>query len=193
MRILPKIASILLLFCASCDAQIYDFHAKFYDFVDENKFIFTDGENSITCKINGAEIINLNMKKECFRYQEDLDKYLQRHKKVLRKFMKIGKTYRIITKDSAIENGKKFYYCDIYRREKHNIRDQLFSYGWAVPVGVFAKDRAQIRRVENARANANGMFGVRFSELTNCLLFHKPMRSQRERPVAKDEFYEYYD
>lgn len=193
MRILPKIASILLLFCASCDAQIYDFHAKFYDFVDENKFIFTDGENSITCKINGAEIINLNMKKECFRYQEDLDKYLQRHKKVLRKFMKIGKTYRIITKDSAIENGKKFYYCDIYHREKHNIRDQLFSYGWAVPVGVLAKDRAQIRRVENARANANGMFGVRFSELTNCLLFHKPMRSQRERPVAKDEFYEYYD
>lgn len=193
MRILPKIASIFLLFCASCGAQIYDFHAKFYDFVDENKFIFTDGENSITCKINGAEIINLNMKKECFRYQEDLDKYLQRHKKVLRKFMKIGKTYRIITKDSAIENGKKFYYCDIYRREKHNIRDQLFSYGWAVPVGVFAKDRAQIRRVENARANANGMFGVRFSELTNCLLFHKPMRSQRERPVAKDEFYEYYD
>ena len=193
MRILPKIASILLLFCASCDAQIYDFHAKFYDFVDENKFIFTDGENSITCKINGAEIINLNMKKECFRYQEDLDKYLQRHKKVLRKFMKIGKTYRIITKDSAIENGKKFYYCDIYRREKQNIRDQLFSYGWAVPVGVLAKDRAQIRRVENARANANGMFGVRFSELTNCLLFHKPMKSQRERPVAKDEFYEYYD
>ena len=193
MRILPKIASIFLLFCASCGAQIYDFHAKFYDFVDENKFIFTDGENSITCKINGAEIINLNMKKECFRYQEDLDKYLQRHKKVLRKFMKIGKTYRIITKDSAIENGKKFYYCDIYRREKHNIRDQLFSYGWAVPVGVLAKDRAQIRRVENARANANGMFGVRFSELTNCLLFHKPMRSQRERPVAKDEFYEYYD
>lgn len=193
MRILPKIASIFLLFCASCGAQIYDFHAKFYDFVDENKFIFTDGENSITCKINGAEIINLNMKKECFRYQEDLDKYLQRHKKVLRKFMKIGKTYRIITKDSAIENGKKFYYCDIYHREKHNIRDQLFSYGWAVPVGVLAKDRAQIRRVENARANANGMFGVRFSELTNCLLFHKPMRSQRERPVAKDEFYEYYD
>lgn len=193
MRILPKIASIFLLFCASCGAQIYDFHAKFYDFVDENKFIFTDGENSITCKINGAEIINLNMKKECFRYQEDLDKYLQRHKKVLRKFMKIGKTYRIITKDSAIENGKKFYYCDIYRREKHNIRDQLFSYGWAVPVGVLAKDRAQIRRVENARANANGMFGVRFSELTNCLLFHKPMKSQRERPVAKDEFYEYYD
>lgn len=193
MRILPKIASILLLFCTSCGAQIYDFHAKFYDFVDENKFIFTDGENSITCKINGAEIINLNMKKECFRYQEDLDKYLQRHKKVLRKFMKIGKTYRIITKDSAIENGKKFYYCDIYRREKHNIRDQLFSYGWAVPVGVLAKDRAQIRRVENARANANGMFGVRFSELTNCLLFHKPMKSQRERPVAKDEFYEYYD
>lgn len=193
MRILPKIASIFLLFCASCGAQIYDFHAKFYDFVDENKFIFTDGENSITCKINGAEIINLNMKKECFRYQEDIDKYLQRHKKVLRKFMKIGKTYRIITKDSAIENGKKFYYCDIYRREKHNIRDQLFSYGWAVPVGVLAKDRAQIRRVENARANANGMFGVRFSELTNCLLFHKPMRSQRERPVAKDEFYEYYD
>ena len=193
MRILPKIASIFLLFCASCGAQIYDFHAKFYDFVDENKFIFTDGENSITCKINGAEIINLNMKKECFRYQEDLDKYLQRHKKALRKFMKIGKTYRIITKDSAIENGKKFYYCDIYRREKHNIRDQLFSYGWAVPVGVLAKDRAQIRRVENARANANGMFGVRFSELTNCLLFHKPMKSQRERPVAKDEFYEYYD
>ena len=193
MRILPKIASIFLLVCASCGAQIYDFHAKFYDFVDENKFIFTDGENSITCKINGAEIINLNMKKECFRYQEDLDKYLQRHKKVLRKFMKIGKTYRIITKDSAIENGKKFYYCDIYRREKHNIRDQLFSYGWAVPVGVLAKDRAQIRRVENARANANGMFGVRFSELTNCLLFHKPMKSQRERPVAKDEFYEYYD
>ena len=193
MRILPKIASIFLLFCASCGAQIYDFHAKFYDFVDENKFIFTDGENSITCKINGAEIINLNMKKECFRYQEDLDKYLQRHKKVLQKFMKIGKTYRIITKDSAIENGKKFYYCDIYHREKHNIRDQLFSYGWAVPVGVLAKDRAQIRRVENARANANGMFGVRFSELTNCLLFHKPMRSQRERPVAKDEFYEYYD
>lgn len=193
MRILPKIASIFLLFCASCGAQIYDFHAKFYDFVDENKFIFTDGENSITCKINGAEIINLNMKKECFRYQEDLDKYLQRHKKVLRKFMKIGKTYRIITKDSAIENGKKFYYCDIYRREKHNIRDQLFSYGWAVPVGVLAKDRAQISRVENARANANGMFGVRFSELTNCLLFHKPMKSQRERPVAKDEFYEYYD
>lgn len=193
MRILPKIASIFLLFCASCGAQIYDFHAKFYDFVDENKFIFTDGENSITCKINGAEIINLNMKKECFRYQEDLDKYLQRHKKVLRKFMKIGKTYRIITKDSAIENGKKFYYCDIYRREKQNIRDQLFSYGWAVPVGVLAKDRAQIRRVENARANANGMFGVRFSELTNCLLFHKPMKSQRERPVAKDEFYEYYD
>lgn len=193
MRILPKIASIFLLFCASCGAQIYDFHAKFYDFVDEDKFIFTDGENSITCKINGAEIINLNMKKECFRYQEDLDKYLQRHKKVLRKFMKIGKTYRIITKDSAIENGKKFYYCDIYRREKHNIRDQLFSYGWAVPVGVLAKDRAQIRRVENARANANGMFGVRFSELTNCLLFHKPMKSQRERPVAKDEFYEYYD
>ena len=107
--------------------------------------------------------------------------------------MKIGKTYRIITKDSAIENGKKFYYCDIYRKEKHNIRDQLFSYGWAVPVGVLAKDRAQIRRVENARANANGMFGVRFSELTNCLLFHKPMKSQRERPVAKDEFYEYYD
>ena len=133
------------------------------------------------------------MKKECFRYQEDLDKYLQRHKKALRKFMKIGKTYRIITKDSAIENGKKFYYCDIYRKEKHNIRDQLFSYGWAVPVGVLAKDRAQIRRVENARANANGMFGVRFSELTNCLLFHKPMKSQRERPVAKDEFYEYYD
>lgn len=193
MRILPKIASIFLLFCASCGAQIYDFHAKFYDFVDENKFIFTDGENSITCKINGAEIINLNMKKECFRYQEYLDKYLQRHKKVLRKFMKIGKTYRIITKDSAIENGKKFYYCDIYRREKHNIRDQLFSYGWAIPVGVLAKDRAQIRRVENARANANGMFGVRFSELTNCLLFHKPMKSQRERPVAKDEFYEYYD
>lgn len=193
MRILPKIASIFLLFCASCGAQIYDFHAKFYDFVDEDKFIFTDGENSITCKINGAEIINLNMKKECFRYQEDLDKYLQRHKKVLRKFMKIGKTYRIITKDSAIENGKKFYYCDIYRREKHNIRDQLFSYGWAVPVGVLVKDRAQIRRVENARANANGMFGVRFSELTNCLLFHKPMKSQRERPVAKDEFYEYYD
>lgn len=193
MRILPKIASIFLLFCASCGAQIYDFHAKFYDFVDENKFIFTDGENSITCKINGAEIINLNMKKECFRYQEDLDKYLQRHKKVLQKFMKIGKTYRIITKDSAIENGKKFYYCDIYRREKHNIRDQLFSYGWAIPVGVLAKDRAQIRRVEDARANANGMFGVRFSELTNCLLFHKPMRSQRERPVAKDEFYEYYD
>ena len=193
MRILPKIASILLLFCTSCGAQIYDFHAKFYDFVDENKFIFTDGENSITCKINGAEIINLNMKKECFRYQEDLDKYLQRHKKVLRKFMKIGKTYRIITKDSAIENGKKFYYCDIYRREKHNIRDQLFSYGWAIPVGVLAKDRAQIRRVENAQANANGMFGVRFSELTNCLLFHKSMRSQRERPVAKDEFYEYYD
>ena len=185
MRILPKIASIFLFFCA--------FHAQFYDFVDENKFIFTDGENSITCKINGAEIINLNMKKECFRYQEDLDKYLQRHKKVLQKFMKIGKTYRIITKDSAIENGKKFYYCDIYRREKHNIRDQLFSYGWAVPVGVLAKDRAQIRRVEDARANANGMFGVRFSELTNCLLFHKPMRSQRERPVAKDEFYEYYD
>lgn len=193
MRILPKIASIFLLFCASCGAQIYDFHAQFYDFVDENKFIFTDGENSITCKINGAEIINLNMKKECFRYQEDLDKYLQRHKKALRKFMKIGKTYRIITKDSAIENGKKFYYCDIYRREKHNIRDQLFSYGWAIPVGVLAKDRAQIRRVENAQANANGMFGVRFSELTNCLLFHKPMRSQRERPVAKDEFYEYYD
>ena len=193
MRILPKIASIFLLFCASCGAQIYDFHAKFYDFVDENKFIFTDGENSITCKINGAEIINLNMKKECFRYQEDLDKYLQRHKKVLRKFMKIGKTYRIITKDSAIENGKKFYYCDIYHREKHNMRDELFSFGWAIPVGVLAKDRAQIRRVENARANANGMFGVRFSELTNCLLFHKPMRSQRERPVAKDEFYEYYD
>ena len=193
MRILPKIASIFLLFCASCGAQIYDFHAKFYDFVDENKFIFTDGENSITCKINGAEIINLNMKKECFRYQEDLDKYLQRHKKVLRKFMKIGKTYRIITKDSAIENGKKFYYCDIYRREKHNMRDELFSFGWAIPVGALAKDRAQIRRVENARANANGMFGVRFSELTNCLLFHKPMRSQRERPVAKDEFYEYYD
>ena len=66
MRILPKIASIFLLFCASCGAQIYDFHAQFYDFVDENKFIFTDGENSITCKINGAEIINLNMKKECF-------------------------------------------------------------------------------------------------------------------------------
>lgn len=193
MRILPKIASIFLLFCASCGAQIYDFHAKFYDFVDENKFIFTDGENSITCKINGAEIINLNMKKECFRYQEDLDKYLQRHKKVLQKFMKIGKTYRIITKDSAIENGKKFYYCDIYRREKHNMRDELFSFGWAIPVGALAKDRAQIRRVENARANANGMFGVRFSELTNCLLFHKPMRSQRERPVAKDEFYEYYD
>lgn len=193
MRILPKIASIFLLFCASCGAQIYDFHAKFYDFVDENKFIFTDGENSITCKINGAEIINLNMKKECFRYQEDLDKYLQRHKKVLQKFMKIGKTYRIITKDSAIENGKKFYYCDIYRREKHNIRDELFSFGWAIPVGALAKDRAQIRRVENAQANANGMFGVRFSELTNCLLFHKPMRSQRERPVAKDEFYEYYD
>lgn len=193
MRILPKIASIFLLFCASCGAQIYDFHAKFYDFVDENKFIFTDGENSITCKINGAEIINLNMKKECFRYQEDLDKYLQRHKKVLQKFMKIGKTYRIITKDSAIENGKKFYYCDIYRREKHNMRDELFSFGWAIPVGALAKDRAQIRRVENAQANANGMFGVRFSELTNCLLFHKPMRSQRERPVAKDEFYEYYD
>ena len=193
MRILPKIASIFLLFCASCGAQIYDFHAKFYDFVDENKFIFTDGENSITCKIHGADILNLNMKKECFRYQEDLDKYLQRHKKVLQKFMKIGKTYRIITKDSAIENGKKFYYCDIYRREKHNMRDELFSFGWAIPVGALAKDRAQIRRVENAQANANGMFGVRFSELTNCLLFHKPMRSQRERPVAKDEFYEYYD
>ena len=193
MRILPKIASIFLLFCASCGAQIYDFHAKFYDFVDENKFIFTDGGSSIACKINGAEIINLNMKKECFRYQEDLDKYLQRHKKVLQKFMKIGKTYRIITKDSAIENGKKFYYCDIYRREKHNMRDELFSFGWAIPVGALAKDRAQIRRVENAQANANGMFGVRFSELTNCLLFHKPMRSQRERPVAKDEFYEYYD
>lgn len=187
-----KFFVLIFLLCELAFSQIYKLNLEFDSFVNDENFVFRSGERTITCRYDDIRIINLAIKPQCMKIQADIRKYYINHKKSIENFMEKGRIYYVVVKKEILnENGKKVYLCDTYYK-KYKTQYGLLAQGWAMP-SAKQPPKDLLAKYNTAKRKGRGMFAQKHNELKECLFYGTPMKSQMKKPIAKDEFYIYYD